>query len=64
MDAIDNRNLELLSQCWNETAPEERPTPDAPRYWKVGTLRLILFAMRKAGDEALRGSFSIRIERP
>jgi hypothetical protein len=62
MDAIDNRNLELLTQVYNDRDPAKNPgSVPPPKGWCE--LPLILLAMRKAGDEALLDQVTVRLER-
>ena len=59
MDALDNRNLEILSEAWRNSGMES----GRPRDWSDDLRSFVLAAMRKAGDEALLNQVTVRLER-
>ena len=63
MDALDNRNLEILVQCWYAGRAESMSCGTDPRGWDHRLRDAVLLAMRKAGDEALFNQVTVRLER-
>lgn len=59
MDSLDNRNMVILA----EKVRAHDMGGTSPRRWPIATLRPILDAMRQAGDEALLGQVTVRLER-
>lgn len=56
-DAIDNRNLVLL----RETVSYAKQARDDT--WPSGLLNTVLYAMRRAGDAAMKDQVTVRLER-
>jgi hypothetical protein len=59
-DDIDNRNMQTLRQTVSDSGACSCDKPDA---WPEGLRNIVLWAMRKAGDEALLDQVSVRLER-
>lgn len=56
-DAIDNRNLALLRQIIRDAGQSH------DEHWQSGLLNAVLYAMRRAGDDAMKDQVTVRLER-
>lgn len=59
-DAIDNRNMQTLTDIVREQGVVAHHLPST---WDAALLSAVLYAMRKAGDEALTDQVTVRLER-